>query len=183
VKAKFFSALIGLLILASFSPAWAIKFNYPKWNGYALDWCATFENNCGKPAADLYCQKKGYPQSTGFVKIDSVNYQTMTIGQNAICNPSVHRCDSFQSISCLENIKVFNQPKHNGYRLDWCRQFEQQCGQPAALTYCQKQGYSQVIGFQKQGPLTSSTMTIGSNAICNPQYHHCDSFSYIRCKK
>ena len=180
---RIFSIFALLIGVGFMNNSFAASFTHPKWNGYALDWCKTFENNCGKPAADLFCQKKGYPHSVSFVKLNSVKYQTMTIGQNAICNPNVHRCDSFQSITCQETIKTFNSPNYNGYRLDWCKQFEVDCGAPAALANCNKMGYAHMVGYQKQGPLNVSTMIIGSNAICNPKYHRCDGFSYINCKK
>ena len=174
----FMMTMIGFAGQAS-----AATFSNPKWNGYALDWCKNFEQGCGKLAADTFCQKKGYPQAAAWVKLNQVPYQTMTIGQNAICNPSVHRCDSFQSITCQQTVVNFFKPKHNGYRLDWCRNFEQNCGAPAAHAFCQKNGYAAAIAFQMEGPLSVPTMTIAQNAVCNPAHHRCDSFNYIRCKK
>ena len=180
---KILSVVFSLVGFAFVSNASAAHFANPKWYGYDLDWCRNFESACGQPAADLYCQKRGYPQSTAFQILPTVSVPTMTIGQNAICNPSVHRCDSFAYIDCQETVKVFNYPVYNGYRLDWCRQFEQECGQPAAQQFCQKAGYTQVVAFGIQNQLTVPTMTVGSNAICNPAYHRCDSFSYVECKK
>ena len=176
--------LFSLLTLSFISQAHAgTQFNNPTWNGYALDWCRVFENACGAPAADQYCQKRGYPRAEAFQIRPRVNVQTMTIGNNAICNPNVHGCDSFQYIVCQETTKQFNYPSWNGYRLDWCSQFENGCGQQAAKLYCQKRGYSQLVNFAIQNQLNVQTMTVGSNAICNPQYHRCDGFSYITCKK
>lgn len=175
------SKIVGLLILGFALPAMAVVFTNPKWNGYALDWCAQFETNCGKPAADMYCQKKGYPSSTSFVKRSSVNVPTMTVGSNAICNPQYHTCDSFSSITCKETAKTFMKPTYNGYRLDWCLKFEQNCGAPAAKAFCQKKGFANMQSYQKDSSVSVPTMTIGSNAVCNPQYHVCDSFTYVRC--
>lgn len=97
---KMMAALIGLGVFGFGASATAKVFPNPKWNGYALDWCRTFEQGCGKPAADMYCQKKGYPQSTSYVKKNAVSTLTMTVGSNAICNPQFHGCDSFSFIRC-----------------------------------------------------------------------------------
>jgi len=183
MKIRILSLLLGLMSLAAVSQAEAARIYSPKWNGYALDFCANFEQGCGQPAADLYCRKRGYDGSTGYQIQPAVSYPTMTVGQNAICNPSVHRCDSFAFIDCRENTRTFNYPVHNGYRLDWCRQFEHECGAPAALTFCQRKGFNQLVNFQIQPRLSTATMTIGSNAICNPQFHGCDSFTFIQCRK
>ena len=183
MKKNLLSAVVGIMFMGLFSQAWAAHFSGPTWNGYALDWCVNFEQGCGKPAADLWCKKKGYNQSSSFVKRNAMTVPTMTIGQNAICNPSVHRCDSFVSIDCLESAHVFHLPKTNGYRLDWCRHFENECGAPAAQTFCQKNGYPHLVSFQKQSHLNIPTMTIVSNAICNPKFHTCDSFTFVSCKK
>lgn len=172
------------LALAIFTDAnAATRIHSPKWHGYALDWCKNFEGQCGQPAADLYCQKYGYNKSSGFQIEPAVSVQTMTVGQNAICNPSVHRCDSFAYIDCEETQKTFNYPVYNGYRLDWCRQFETGCGAQAANLFCQKKGFVQSVAFARQNQLSVQTMTVGSNAICNPAFHVCDGFSYITCKK
>lgn len=182
MKSLVSSTLAFVLFCFTLSYAEAASFNYPKWNGYALDWCKNFEQGCGKPAADLYCKKRGYPQSTGFVKLNRVNYQTMTIGQNAICDPRDHVCDSFARIDCQETVKTIYAPTYHGYKLDWCRTFEGQCGAPAAAQYCQKAGFSQLVGFKIQPLVNTPTMTVGSNAICDPRFHRCDSFQYVQCK-
>lgn len=182
MKSVFVAVLALVVLVISSGDAKAARFVSPKWNGYALDWCKNFEGLCGKPAADLWCQKRGYPQSTGFVKLNRVSYQTMTIGQNAICDPRSHTCDSFQSIDCQDVVKTFHYPTYNGYRLDWCRTFEGQCGAPAAAQFCQKKGYSTLVGYNIQPALTVPTMTVGSNAICDPRFHRCDSFRYVQCK-
>jgi hypothetical protein len=184
MKKTMFAVLVCLMSFAGlYSEAWGAHVNNPKWNGFPLDWCMNFEQGCGKPAADLFCKKSGFGASTGFQIRPQVNFQTMTIGQNAICDPRSHRCDSFNYIDCQETIKVFSVPTYNGYRLDWCRQFEHECGAPAAQAYCQKNGFSQLVNFHIQPHLNTPTMTIGSNAICNPQFHGCDSFSFVQCKK
>lgn len=65
-----------------------------------LDWCLDWENNCGKPAADAYCQARGYEQAKKFVKLDNVP-ETVTLRDKRVCNKSTRGvCDSFQEITC-----------------------------------------------------------------------------------
>ncbi|MBF0301190.1 MAG: hypothetical protein HQK51_20950, partial [Oligoflexia bacterium] len=146
------------------------------------DWCRIFENECGKPAADAFCRRNGQLMATNWQQDPHPGIRTMTIGQNSICEPSVHRCDSFKFIDCKESDRTFSYPTYRGYRLDWCRIFENECGAPAANAFCRLNGFSYSNGFQIQNHPGVSTMTIGQNSICNPSAHVCDSFTFIRCK-
>ncbi len=182
MRSRIALAFIAMLTFLGTHKAFAdAHYPNPKWNGYALDWCADFERSCGKPAADIFCQKHGYPSASGFQMLPQVNYETMTIDQNAICDPHVHRCDTFAYINCLVLTKSFAYPHYNGYRLDWCREFQTDCGAPAALAYCQKNGYPKLVNFAMLPHQNQPTMTINGNAICNPSFHVCDSFSMIQC--
>jgi hypothetical protein len=159
-----------------------VNYNHPKYRGYALDWCRVFEHDCGKGAADAYCRAKGHLKAASWAKRNHPGVKTMTIGQNSICDPNNHRCDTFSSIECVtKGQKTFVKPIHRGYRLDWCRVFEHDCGDGAARAYCQAKGYNKLISFKKTDHPGVKTMTIGQNSICDPQYHRCDSFSWIKC--
>lgn len=178
----FFLAL-SLLFLPSLSFAQdTVKYNAPKHRGLALDWCRIFEHGCGKPAADAYCRSKGHVKSSSWAKWNNPGVKTMTIGQNSVCDPRYHRCDSFKSINCVVKAKTFVKPKHNGYRLDWCRTFGSQCGQPVAYAFCRAKGYNSVVNFRKKNNSPVETMTIGENSICNSRYHRCDTFKSIKCR-
>lgn len=76
----------------------------PGWLGpiNPLDWCREWENNCGKPAADAYCQSRGYEEAKGFVKLPNVP-ETATFTEKRICNSSTRPagCDSFKEITCV----------------------------------------------------------------------------------
>lgn len=39
---------------------------YPFYGGYRLDWCKNWAQNCGKPAADAYCEYKGYEYAISY---------------------------------------------------------------------------------------------------------------------
>jgi hypothetical protein len=76
---------------------------------------------------------------------------------------------------------IFTNPMYNGFRLDWCRIFENECGAPAANAFCRARGFSGVGAFKFQASPGVSTMTVGQNSVCDPQWHRCDSFGSITC--
>ncbi|HGZ70565.1 MAG TPA: hypothetical protein ENK74_04125 [Nitratifractor sp.] len=177
------SPLPGLNNLGGMKLANSVKYNHPKYKGYNLDWCYIFEHDCGKKVANKYCQTKGHIKATNWVKWNNPGVKTMTIGQNSICDPQYHRCDSFKSISCAVTSKTFTKPKFHGYALDWCKTFAHSCGKSAADSYCKLKGYKKAISFSKWNKLSTQTMTIGETSICDPRFHRCDSFKYIKCSK
>jgi len=164
-----------------------ITYTRPKHkSGMALDWCKVFEGQCGKPAADAFCKSKGHLRASAWPQLANPGVKTMTFSQNAVCNPQYHRCDTFAKITCVKKpkvVKVFSVPRHKGFYLDWCRVFEGQCGKPAAQAFCKSRGYKKVINFKKRNHAPGKTMTISQNAVCNPQYHRCDTFKWIKCIK
>jgi hypothetical protein len=82
-----------------------VRFDEPTWDGYPLDWCLTFENECGKPAADYWCQLNGYDSAIGFNKWESLDTLTKLPLTSEICDPAVHiPCDSFTYITCVTKI-------------------------------------------------------------------------------
>lgn len=72
-------------------------FKRPKFKGTRLDWCLTWGQNCGKPAADAYCDWKGYSQSTNFEIANDIGH-TRIISTGQVCNDPT--CDGFKYISC-----------------------------------------------------------------------------------
>ncbi len=79
------------------------------------------------------------------------------------------------------NTKTFRYPTINGYRLDWCRLWAQDCGQGAADAFCRKIGFTRAIAFEEDYDIgaRSPTYVIGSGKICNQSF--CDGFKYITC--
>jgi len=74
------------------------RFIRPKYHGVALDWCYTWNNRCGKKAANEFCRWRGYHKgASGFKKENNIGYtKIMRTGQ--ICN--MPGCDSFLYIDC-----------------------------------------------------------------------------------
>lgn len=70
----------------------------PKVDGYPLDYCRDWARNCGKPAADAFCQSRGHRVSVDFsVRRDSP--PTRVISEGRICKGP--QCDRIVSVTCL----------------------------------------------------------------------------------
>jgi hypothetical protein len=64
-----------------------------------LDWCREWGVNCGKPAADAYCQKqRGFPLGARRFEIARNAGPTVTITERRICEGPT--CDGFKVIEC-----------------------------------------------------------------------------------
>jgi LCCL domain-containing protein/PAN domain-containing protein len=80
--------------------------------------------------------------------------------------------------------QTFSNPGfQNGYRLDWCLYFAQQCGEPAASAWCRAIGYSRATQWNEAVDIgaSSPTYVIGDGRVCNQQF--CDGFSSITCAR
>lgn len=91
----------------------------------------------------------------------------------------------------LAKTKVINEPvTYQGnhdlcdyYRLDWCQQFGNTCGGPAAHTWCRSQGYDYATEWKVDRGLNEKTLTIGDNKVCDPKkVRRCDGFKSITCQ-
>lgn len=176
------SVLIALALLLAgpgFAGAVEKTFENPKQGGQRLDWCKTFQQDCGKPAANAWCVSKDYKNAANFTKEENVG-KTRTIGDGSICEDS--NCDSFSQITCFKpllfNINAqYDQPMFKNYRLDWCYAWSKQCGKPAADAFCKLNGHSDAQSFTK-APGLAATRVISTSQVCDG---NCDGFEQIIC--
>ena len=76
-----------------------ISFAQPKIRGYALDLCAQWGKNCGKPAADAFCRNRGYKTAVDFA-VRHNTPPTRVIGGGKICKKSF--CDRIVAVTCKD---------------------------------------------------------------------------------
>ncbi len=179
-------ALVMGLLMAHISMAGAEidEFSNPKYKGHLLDWCVNWGSGCGKPAADKWCQSKGYDGAEAFNKNEDVGMSTRLIGSNQVCDEQM--CDSFTMIACFKGDQAedveeatFSKPKFKGKRLDWCLEWSEKCGKPAADAYCGTKGFDKAKSFAIAKGI-GNTRLIGTGENCSGP--NCDGFKYITCK-
>ena len=77
--------------------------------------------------------------------------------------------------------KTFNAPRHNDMRLDWCLSWGTDCGRPAAVAFCNRRRYRDVVVFRAEKVGKSEpTSLIGTNQVCSGS-DFCTAFAYIMC--
>ena len=160
---------------------------------------------CGKPAADRFCQSKGFVQSNNFEEAVDIGASTPTIvmGTGQQCASS--NCDGFTFVTCEKpdagppppppppppapgpspggDTHVFHKPKIGGARLNYCFKKGNGCdGQTAADAYCDIKGYDDAADFNQSAPLTAFVPTryIGNGKLCKGPI--CYAFTSILCE-
>jgi hypothetical protein len=147
----------------------------PTLGGYGLDYCREWSKDCGWPAAHAFCQAKGYSKAVDFRWVKD-NQKTRVITGGQVCDaPS---CDRISRVVC-QRIATFDDPRVNGYGLDYCREWAKDCGWPAATAFCRSQGYVKAVDF-RWVKNNQKTRVIASGQVCNaPQ---CDRISHVTCE-
>lgn len=74
----------------------------PQWKGAPLDRCKFFGQDCGKPAADAFCQAKGFAYSTKVLGADYAQV-TRVVGDNKVCTDNTCRALSYVKCARAKN--------------------------------------------------------------------------------
>jgi hypothetical protein len=80
------------------------------------------------------------------------------------------------------NVKEFEKPTIDGYRLDYCREWGTNCGTPAADAFCTSKGYTRSVYWEIDQHIGVETPTkiFATGDICNQSF--CDGFKVIDCQ-
>ena len=72
----------------------------PKFNGMRLDLCVDWGAGCGQPAAEKFCQSKGWATVQNYTIAHDIGAYAPTrlIGTGAVCDQNF--CDGFKAITC-----------------------------------------------------------------------------------
>jgi hypothetical protein len=89
--------------------------------------------------------------------------------------------DEISSVRPVPSTGFFPQPTIDGSRLDLCREWGSNCGEPAATAFCQAQGYEAVADWGSDPDIGAQypTQVIGTGEICDQSF--CDGFTHIAC--
>lgn len=90
-----------LTLLCSTSVAFAeIRVPNPRVNGRPVDWCLVPTKQCGKPAADRYCELRHLGHAVRF-RGQRSSEKTYILGTREICDlRRFDHCDRFSLIVC-----------------------------------------------------------------------------------
>jgi len=199
------AGLLGLTMLFGTVQAAEQTFAKPKAGPFMIDWCLQWGALCGKPAADKFCQTKGYVQSNDFVEAVDIGASTPTIvqGTGQVCSDPT--CDGFTYLTCVKPDapppgpppvpppgggggsggieKTYNKPKLGGYRVNYCETKGIGCGQDAADAFCDAKGYDDASDFEQSSPVppgVKPSRFIGNGKICKGP--GCYAFNSITCE-
>ncbi len=75
-------------------------FRFPVHQVYRLNFCVDGDSGCGDPAANAWCQNKGFSSAARWAREENIGalYPTVFIGSGAICDKFL--CDGFEEITC-----------------------------------------------------------------------------------
>jgi hypothetical protein len=77
--------------------------------------------------------------------------------------------------------RTYNRPTYRDQRLDWCLHWGVDCGKPAAVAFCNRRRFSDVVVFRAEKVGKSEpTRLIGDDRVCSGQ-DFCTAFAYITC--
>ena len=95
--------LLILLAVLFLAPAQAQRrtYDHPKVTGYAVDNCLYFGETCGKPAADAFCDRKGYRESEHYRVAPA--RPTMVLGDDRVCDADF--CVGLLDVVCVGTSK------------------------------------------------------------------------------
>lgn len=159
---------------------------HPTMKGMSVDHCIMKGKHCGRPAADYYCQVKGFDQA-GDWTMASRSQRTIYAGDGKKCKGE--SCRGFATVTCFGGMAEREGPMYRrpmirhqdkSYRLDWCLAYGKKCGQPAAQAFCHARGYASTKGFAVERYVSPTHVPDETTRkICTGRI--CDGFKYIAC--
>ncbi len=75
-------------------------FRFPVHQVYRLNFCLADGQGCGEPAANKWCEERGFSRASRWVQEDNIGalYPTVFLGNGSICDKFL--CDGFEEITC-----------------------------------------------------------------------------------
>jgi hypothetical protein len=175
--------------------AQVMSFEYPTYAGYPVDWCLNYGRDCGYPVAEALCETidakavwTGGIASASWGDFGTVGMDpdrgryspTLTLGDEQLCDASY--CDGVQIARCvvpLRDVEI-REPVVDGYRVDWCTTWGQDCGgATAADQLCRELYGDSASAIEWESGFASPTLVLGDGRVCRGE--GCRSFSSVTC--
>lgn len=183
----------------SYGPGTEI-FHNPTFRGNTVDKClySRGDRQCGKPAADRFCELNGYRESISYDLRERAG-NTLLLGSETRCRGS--SCDALRAVACKNRFnteprpptrppnyppnqppvsgpdKLFRTPSVNGYPVDRCLVRGRSCGKPTADAFCKKEGYSHAKGYHITN--TRNSWYLKEKRACT---NNCQAIVSLQCK-
>jgi hypothetical protein len=79
-------------------------FRFPVHQVYRLNYCLADGQGCGEPAANAWCEARGFARASRWNQEENIGalYPTVFIGNGGICDK--YLCDGFEEITCTQVI-------------------------------------------------------------------------------
>lgn len=181
------------LLFSSVNAGSADKYSRTFWNplfhGQRLDYCASWNKNCGIPVANQYCQMMGYKNADQQIIDYNVGLtKYLSTPKSKPCKG--FGCNGFMLIRCVGEYahkpvssyyyrsQAFVFPRFNHSRIDWCYKDGKGCGKQAAHSFCRRMGYMRAQHYKMQSNV-SETRALGNHKLCLGV--SCKAFSSITC--
>ena len=97
-RAAGYAELDNEVVVAGVDRSVEAAFDQPQLDGVALDICREWGSHCGKPAADSFCQSRGYHESADH-KVVLNQPPTRIISSGALCESD--NCDRIDWVRCV----------------------------------------------------------------------------------
>ena len=135
-----------------------------------VDWCLNWAANCGKPAAEAFCQARDFRQATSF-QSQQTGGPTWVAGDRKICLQPA--CTALAAITCEGEaerrswtiVEEIPDPTINHLPIATCLHPFRDCGKPTADSFCRAIGFTHASGFF-EAPGSGSVVHFGDGANC-----------------
>lgn len=170
----------------SFGPDTQV-FETPKYQRSLIDKClySRGDRQCGKPAADRFCQLKGYRESITYDLIERAG-STYLLGSETSCKGA--SCDAFRAVACRYKTasggekpksKLYKTPKYRGSPVSECFRKDRECGSHAANEFCRINDFGYATSYRVEGS-QQRTWLLGDKQFCTG--NNCKALRYIQCE-
>ena len=118
------------------------------------------------------------------VQVKRDNQPAKPVDRQSVGRPQGEAGPEMITRTVNRNTTRFRYPKIKNVRVDWCRNWGSNCGEPAANLFCQEMGFDRANRFivdKTTGRQGIPSLVFGDGRVCNARY--CNAFKLIACTR